>query len=579
MDAKDEIKQRLAVEEVIGEYLELKRSGRNFKAMSPFTGEKTASFMVSPEKQIWHDFSSNQGGDIFTFIMLIEGVDFRQSLEILAPKAGVDLSQYGDGGKTAERKKKIFETLELAVRYYQKSLVKNQTALDYVVKKRGYGKQVISDFQMGYAPSNGKALLQFMAKHKLDEKDLKNAGLATSRYGKWSDMFRGRIMIPLHNGQGNPIGFTARVLDDSLPKYINTPQTLVYDKSRHVFGLHLAKEAIRKVGYVVLVEGNMDVIASHKAGIRNVVATAGTAMTMEHLKQLNRLSPDIRLAFDQDKAGLAATERAIPIAQEVGVRLSIIDIEGGKDPDELIKHNPKSWQSATESSQYVMDWLIKHYQLILDLDTAEGKKAFTDKTLKVLTTIGDPIERNHYVVEIAKLINIDKSSVQAKLNNMSKKPPKNKRRPKNKDLKANKNNHKESAYQDLLLGLNLRYPGVSESMKGLSEELFEGQDRRLIAKYVLKGVEKPIKKTPLDLQQIDNYVKIVLFKTEELYDDESSVDRLIEAVGLAHRLTQDYDKKRKRQLTLEIKKAEANNDNDKRDRLIKQLDSLIKNKE
>lgn len=575
MDAKDEIKARLGVEEVIGEYLELRRSGRNLKALSPFTSEKTASFMVSPEKQIWHDFSSNQGGDIFSFVMLMEGIDFRAAIELLAPKAGVDLSQYGSGGATAARKKKLNEINALAVRYYQQSLLKNKTALDYVVKNRGYGKQVIGDFGIGYSPASGTALLNVLKKKKFSEKDIKDAGLVTNNRGSWRDMFRGRIMVPLHDGQGNPIGFTARVLDDSLPKYINTPQTLVYDKSRHVFGLHLAKEAIRNENFVVLVEGNMDVVASHKAGVKNVVATAGTAITSEHLKQMNRLTEDVRLAFDQDKAGLAATERAIPIAQEVGVRLSIIDMKGGKDPDEMIKADPKSWEQVIQKSQYVMDWLIAHYQEILDLKSAEGKKKFTDKTLAVLAKIKDPVEQRHYVSEIAKLIDVNVESVQAKLDGQSKAPKARKKKPKNPNLENIGKNEAQSAYQDLLLGMNLMYPDVADSLKDLSVELFDGDIRQELAKFVLDGVDKPYHEVPPELQQIEDYVKIVLFKTEELYDGWSATDRLIESVGLSHRLTRDHGTKRKQQISAAIREAEAAGDDKKKEELLREFNALI----
>ncbi len=575
MDAKDEIKARLGVEEVIGEYLELRRSGRNLKAISPFTNERTASFMVSPEKQIWHDFSSNQGGDIFSFVMQMEGIDFRAAIELLAPKAGVDLSQYGSGGQTAARKKKLQEILNLAVRYYQQSLLKNKTALDYVVKNRGYGKQVIGDFQIGYSPSSGRALLNALKKKKYTDQDLKDAGLVTNNRGGWRDMFRGRIMVPLHDGHGNPIGFTARVLDDSLPKYINTPQTLVYDKGRHVFGLHLAKEDIRNKGFVVLVEGNLDVIASHKAGVKNVVATAGTAMTAEHLKQMNRLTEDVRLAFDQDKAGLAATERAIPIAQEVGVRLSIIDMEGGKDPDDMIKADPKSWEKVIQKSQYVMDWLVNHYQEILDLSTAEGKKTFTDKTLAVLANIKDPVEQRHYINEIAKLVEVNADSVQAKLEGQSKAPVRRFKKPKNPKIKEVAENDAQSAYQDLLLGLNLMFPDVKDSLKEVSADLFEGETRQKLAEFVLSEVDQAVLGAPPELQQIEDYVKIVLFKTEELYDDWSATDRLIEAVGLAHRLARDHIQKRKQELTTAIADAEAADDNKKKDALLREFNTLI----
>ena len=580
MDAKEEIKQKLGIEEVVGEYLELKRAGRNFKALSPFKAEKTASFMVSPEKGIWHDFSSNQGGDIFSFVMLMEGIDFVEAMRLLAPKAGVDLSQHQGDGRTAQRKKRLQEALHLATRYYQQSLLSNRAALEYIVNKRGYGKAVIGDFQLGYSPATGTALLHALKKKKFTEQELKDAGLITHTRGAWRDMFRGRVMVPLHDGQGNVIGFTARVLDNSLPKYINTPQTLLYDKSRHVFGLHVAKEAIRRAGFVVLVEGNMDVVASHKVDVKNVVATAGTAMTAQHLKQLNRLSEDVRLAFDQDSAGIQATERAIPIAQEVGVRLSIIDIEGGKDPDDLIKENPAQWQQTIEQSKYVMDWLIDKYSATLDLTTAEGKRNFTDRTLATLASVKDAVERSHYVDHIAALIKVDKVSVQTKLDALEKK---GKRLPKKRikaDLAQLKNQDQiKSAYQDLLLGLNLLFPAVKDSLKGVEPHWFSGESRRSVAEYVLAGVGDPVTKTPPQLHRLDDYVKIVLFKTEELYDAWSESDRIIEAVGLAHRLARDYKTHTKTQLGQQLRQAEADGDDTKREALLREFNELIKDKD
>ena len=574
MDAKDEVKKRLNVEDVVGDYLELKRSGRNLKALSPFTGEKTASFMVSPEKQIWHDFSSNQGGDIFSFVMLMEGVDFRGSLEILARKAGVDLDQYSRGdGKAAKLKERIFEANELAARYYHASLAKNQTALDYLVKKRGYGKKIIGDFKIGYAPKSGDAIRKFLIKKGFSKSELKAAGLVSPRRDDY-DMFRARIMIPLADGQGRTIGFTARVLDDALPKYINTPQTLVYDKGRHVFGLHLAKEAIRQKNFIVIVEGNLDVIASHKTSVANVVATAGTALTRDHLKQLSRLSNDIRLAFDQDEAGLAATERSIPIAQEVDVRLSIIDVSSGKDPDELIKKDPESWEKIVEKSVYVMDWLIERYKETYDLKSAEGKRKFTDKVLTVLARVLDPVEQEHYLKEIAKLTDVGFDTVKRKLSSSHQAKTYRRKSP-NIELSDGKRDA-QSAYQDLLLGLNMLHPDLQHSLKGIKPSEFEGDNRKNVMKYIAANPNERIANVPAGLRQIEDYVKIILFKTEELYDDWSSSDRMIEAIGLARRLHRDTNRKQKDNLSQEIKKAELAGDNSRREALLKEFDQLLK---
>ncbi len=316
MDAVEEIKSRLSIEDVIGEYVQLKRAGRNWRGLSPFSNERTPSFMVSPEKQIWHDFSSGKGGNMFSFVMEMEGLEFKAALELLARKAGIDIEQYRSSGSSArgQEKERLQQALELAAKFYQAHLKQNRAALEYVLKIRGFSKDTILQWQLGYSPSSGTALIDFLRGKKFTDEEIKRAGLSTQRYRGAGDMFRGRLMIPLADQFGKVVGFTARLLADEpdAPKYINTPQTVLYDKSRHVYGLHLAKEAIRKCKYVVLVEGNLDVIASHQAGVRQTVATAGTALTEQHLKALSRFTGDIRLSFDADKAGLAATERGNP---------------------------------------------------------------------------------------------------------------------------------------------------------------------------------------------------------------------------------------------------------------------------
>lgn len=374
MDAVEEVKSRIAIEDIVSEYVQLKRAGRNFKGLSPFNEEKTPSFVVSPEKQIWHDFSSGKGGDVFGFVMEMEGLDFRGTLELLARKAGVDLEQFqGRSSSNTKLKERLYAVCELAAKFYQVQFSKNKMALDYVLKERAFTKETALNFRIGYAPNNGTALFDFLKKQDFTESEIQKAGLLAKRYNGLGDMFRGRLMIPLQDQQGRVIGFTARQLDtnQNAPKYINTPATLLYDKSRHVYGLHLAKDAIRKQGFAVLTEGNLDVIASHQAGVLNAVATAGTALTESQLKTISRFAGDIRLAYDADKAGMNATERAIPIASKVNVSLSIINLPEGKDPDELIRDSPILWQEAVGNNQYALDWLIERYKNLLDVTTEE----------------------------------------------------------------------------------------------------------------------------------------------------------------------------------------------------------------
>ncbi|MGH7194400.1 MAG: DNA primase, partial [Candidatus Saccharimonadales bacterium] len=333
--------------------------------MSPWTNEKSPSFIVSPEKQIWHDFSSGKGGDMFGFVMEMEGLDFRGTLELLARKAGVDLDQFRSSkpGVSAELKNRALEVLELAAKFYQKQLTANQPAYEYLARQRGFTKGTIIAWRLGYAPNTGSALTNFLTKQGFTIDEMKRAGVIFQRATRSSDLVRGRVMIPLADQSGQIVGFTARLLADEpdAPKYINTPQTITYDKSRQVFGLHLAKEAIRKEGFVVVVEGNLDVISSWQAGVTNVVASAGTAMTEQHLKALKRFTGDIRLSFDADRAGVAATERIIPLAQKAEVSLKIITFKDAKDPDELIRKDVNFWNQAIEQAEYAPDWLIERY--------------------------------------------------------------------------------------------------------------------------------------------------------------------------------------------------------------------------
>ena len=302
-DAKEEIRARLAVEDVVGQYIELKRAGRNLKGRSPWGVDKTPSFMVSPEKGIWHDFSANKGGDIFSFVMEVEGVTFREALEKLAVQAGVDLSKYSRAGDRTitKRKARVREALELACRYYQLCLAKNKKVCEYVFYKRNLDRKTVKEFRIGYAPSVAKALVAVLEKEGFSKQELEDAGLL-NQYG--GSLFRGRMTVPFMDTVGNVIGFTARVIGDGEPKYLNTPETLLFNKSRFIFGLTQAKESIRKNGFCVIVEGNMDVISSHQAGVKEAVATSGTAMTNEHLKILSKLTSDIRLAYDKDAAGI-----------------------------------------------------------------------------------------------------------------------------------------------------------------------------------------------------------------------------------------------------------------------------------
>ena len=419
-DAKEEIKSRLAVEDVVGQYVELKRAGRTLKGRSPWGVDKTPSFMVSPEKGIWHDFSANKGGDIFTFIMEVEGVGFREALEKLAAQAGVDLTKYRGGDPQVSRKKaRAREALALATKYYQACLVRSKNVCEYVFYQRNLNRGTVEEFKIGYSPASGKALITALKKRGFSEEELDVAGLL-NRFK--SDMFRDRMMVPFIDTTGNVIGYTARILGKGEPKYLNTPETLLFNKSRFIFGLYQAKESIRRNGFVVIVEGNMDVISSHQAGVKEAVATSGTAMTEQHLKALSNLTSDIRLAYDGDAAGIKATERAIMLAGDLGIDLTVIsDYHGAKDPDELIQKDPKLWQAAVNKSVPAVDWLLKKYEETVDLSSAPGKRKYSDVALKLLDYVKDEIERASYEEKVAKKLDVDVAVLREKGERLSKK--------------------------------------------------------------------------------------------------------------------------------------------------------------
>ena len=412
-DAKEEIKSRLSVEDVVGQYVELKRAGRNLKGRSPWGVDKTPSFMVSPEKGIWHDFSANKGGDIFTFVMEVEGIGFKEAMEKLAAQAGVDLSKYRGGDPAvSKRKTRAREALNLATKYYQACLVRSKTVCEYVFYQRNLNRKTVQEFKIGYSPADGKALTTALYKRGFTEQELDAAGLLNRFKG---DMFRNSMMVPFIDTTGNIIGFTARIIGKGEPKYLNTPETILFNESKFIFGLYQAKESIRRNGFVVIVEGNMDVISSHQAGVKEAVATSGTAMTEQHLKTLSNLTNDIRLAYDGDEAGVKATERAIMMAGDLGIDLTVIsDYHGAKDPDELIQKDPKLWQQAVENSVPAVDWLLQKYEENLNLNTAPGKRKFSDVALKLLSYINDEVERASYEKKVAEILGVEVSVLHEK---------------------------------------------------------------------------------------------------------------------------------------------------------------------
>jgi len=573
-DVKEEVRARLNIEDVVGEYVQLKRAGRNFKGLSPFSGEKTPSFYVSPDKNIWHDFSSNKGGDVFSFVMEVEGIDFRAALEMLANRVGVDMSAQDSKAaqENAKRKKRLLEAHDLAANYYQQSLIRNEHAVNYVFGKRGLSKDIVTTFRIGYAPSSGDALVKFLTMKGFSNQELSQAGLV-NRFG--GDLFRGRMMVPLMDGAGQVIGFTGRILEDepNAPKYLNTPQTQLYDKGRHVFGLSQAKEAIRTNDHTVIVEGNLDVVSSHQAGITQVVATAGTAMTESHLKALVRLSPNAKLAFDGDAAGLAATERSIPIAQTVGIDLTIINLpDDVKDPDELIQKDVALWQKAIDEAEAVVDWILKQYSLREDLTTAIGKRNFTTAALRVIRALQDPVEQEHYVQKVAGYTESSIETLKEKLATTEEPPEKELKQVVARTVDARPD---ATGYQDNLLAVTLIDPAVRDLLANATPEMLFTDERRALLEYVKQNTEL-VQSVPVDLQDYDTYVKILLLKADARYGEWSNEDRYFETARLVRQLISEHKKIKKDDLTAKLRIAEDTGDDESASKIRQELNEIIK---
>lgn len=573
MDAVEDIKSRLSIEDVVGEYVELKRAGRNFKAISPFSNEKTASFMVSPEKQIWHDFSSGKGGNIFSFVMEMEGLDFKGALELLARKSGVDLALYRTGKtNNHDLKNRLYDLLEAATKFYQVQFSKNQTALEYIFKKRKFSKSIVLAFRIGYAPNSLSGLVKFLSTKGFTKDEIKKAGLATDRYGQFQDMFRGRIMIPLADGQGRIVGFTARLLQDNpnAPKYINTPATLLYDKGRHVYGLHLAKEAIRKSKFVVVVEGNLDVISSHQAGASNVVATAGTAMTKMHLKELSKFSDDIRLCFDQDTAGINAAERAVELAGDLNINLSILTVTEGKDPDELIQTDVKKWQEVVDRPEYAVDWLIDRFRGLYDTQSAQGKKQFTSKIVPFLNKLTNKVEKEHYSKKVAALLDVSTDALQI----TSTQKPRVLKKPISVKQNAPSDTDK---LQEHLLAIMVCDKDIRDSINTqLKPVMFNNAPSQSIYSYVLRHRKGVIAEDsiPQGLQSVSDYVKMLLFIYEEIYAGLEALERQYEFARLQIRVIEEYVKQQKNTIIIQLSTAKEQ-ETQKLLEQVKKLDALL----
>ena len=420
MSTIEEVKQKTDIVEIVGQYVTLRKSGRNFSAPCPFHSEKHPSFFVYPEQQSWHCFGAcNTGGDVISFIMKKENMDFGDALRLLADRAGITLPDYSHNREEKDERDRFLQINDAAALYFHNNLLNSpaaETARDYV-KKRGYTGTTVTEFQLGYSLNEWETLKHYLMKEKsYEEKELVAAGLLyENEDGRTTDRFRGKLMIPIRDRRGRVTGFGARVLDNSLPKYVNSPQTPTFDKSGTLFAIDRASSEIRKQDKAIIMEGYMDVMTAHQNGITNTVASMGTAITDTQVTILKKLSRNLVLAMDADAAGEEAMLRTVGHENTLNAEICVVVLPEGKDPDDVIRENPAAWQELISKAVPLLDFLFSSTVKGMDLTTARDKSKAVEKLLPVIGGVADPIRQVHYLQKLATAVNVDMTTMKASL--------------------------------------------------------------------------------------------------------------------------------------------------------------------
>ncbi len=588
------IKDRTDIVQLIGEYVKVKKAGINWRANCPFHHEKTPSFMVHPEKQIWHCFGCGKGGDIFSFIQEIEGLEFIEALKLLAKRAGVQLDTHKMQVDTSQRNRLVEIVAKASAFYYHilTVLPAGENARKYL-RNRQLTEQTITQCQIGYAPEQWDLLTKYLLNKGYSIDDIVASGLIIKRDGADTksgrglyDRFRGRIMFPLSDAHGTIVGFTGRVLietENSGGKYVNTPQTLLYDKSRLLFGLHKAKTEIRNKDLAVLVEGQMDVIACHQAGMMHVVAVSGTALTPEQVKILKRYTNNIAIAFDADAAGQSAGKRGSEVALEAGMNVHVIQIPKGiaKDADECLKKNPDVWFRAVAEAPGLLEWYFRTVLIGIDQKNPAAKQQAADELLVQIKKIPFAVERDEWLKRLGNELSINIELLREELK-------KNKQAvlaaPSNQIVPVVPVAGRAEPFEVLLQefwSLVIKFPENYEFFRDfLNPEYMSGtifftlyenaeklytKDQKLVVNNLRESVHQEGQENPVDLLFLRPYKN---------FFDLTSHQAKLELEQLLNRIKEQWRKRRGKELEREIAKAEAEHDTGQVAKLLHTLQSL-----
>jgi len=571
----DEIKNRLDIVEVIGGYIKLQKAGANYRAICPFHSEKKPSFFVSPARQIWHCFGCGKGGSIFNFVMEIEGVEFGDALRILAQKAGVELKkQTPEYAQLKSERQRLYEICELATRFFERQLEESSTgkeAKKYLLN-RGISEESIKKWRLGYAPDVWQGLSDFLTSRGYSEKEVEKAGLGlTSKQGSFYDRFRGRIIFPIFDLNSQIVGFGGRVFKEKdkteIAKYVNTPNTILYDKSRVLYGLDKAKVEIRKKDKCVLVEGYTDVIMATQADFNNVVATSGTALTPYQLKILKRYTDNLTLGFDMDVAGDTATKRGIDLAQLQGFNIKVIRLKEGKDAAEIISKNPKDWEKAIENTKSILDFYFESAFAGKDKNTPDGKKEIAKILLPVLKRIPNQIEKSFWIQRLAEELESREDDLREELKKVKLEEDVFGLEPE--EIINLPRKSRRELLEERLLTIVLKFPKNLNLIEENKISYFFPKVKEILVN--LKNNQNYDFKNSPELADFFNYLSL----RAEIEEIEEK-DIIPEIKNCLKEIKSLEVKNKLEQISQEIKKAEKNKDSKKIEELMRQFNNLTK---
>ncbi len=558
----EEIKDRLDIVEVIGAYTKLEKAGANFKAKCPFHNEKTPSFIVSPNRGTYYCFGCGAKGDMFTFVESMEGTDFRGALKLLAEKAGVEIKFEKSESKT--EKDKLYAALEEATSFFENELENNKEANDYLIS-RGVNAESIKNWRIGYAPEEWRALYSHLLERGFSKELMLKAGLIKNPPEDTKkdayDVFRGRIIFPLSDPSGKVIAFSGRALKpDTNPKYLNSPDTILFNKSEILYGLDKAKGEIRKKNYGVLVEGQLDLVLSHQVGIINTVASSGTAFTIHHLKRLERLSPRIILAFDGDNAGRIAQEKSAILGLLIGMEVKATRLPEGSDPADLIKKDPNQWKMILRDSKHIIEELLD-FILEKEKDSRKAGKLVEKKILPLIILLGSAIERSHFVSLVAKRTGIREEILWEDLKKT--KAPVSPEMPSSDEIRGevkNKRPPRKSNIEKRLVGIIFWQKSLPGPM--LDVDSLENQMKTIVGDSYYGSL----------IETLNIEKESLMFEAESYFTNPENLQK--EVTELLENLTDDLLREELSALIIELSQAEIGKDEEKIKELGQKVESV-----